>query len=103
MRIHSRADIESDQFLEEEDNDETHELDPPGFKYYLSKKVLGVLYRAVDEHKIWKDTIQQPPSKDGTGLSFYGAFLNWATDECNALGVYRWQHRTEEAGRLRLA
>ena len=55
---------EVDDFENIEEIEELDEYAPPVPKYYPSQKVLGKLYRAIDEHKLFKE-IQQPKHSDG--------------------------------------
>lgn len=54
IRIEDVDDVENSQEIEELD-----EYTPPPIRYYPSKKILGKLYRAIDEHKLFKE-ISQP-------------------------------------------
>ncbi|KIH95165.1 RNA-dependent RNA polymerase [Sporothrix brasiliensis 5110] len=115
VEVHSRKDIDLEQFMaknvdgDDADDDETHELDAPTYKYYQSTKTLGTLYRAIDERRIWQDDVRYTISNgNGDGDAdeepmFYDAFLEWATHECELLGGTNWQQRTDEALRIRSA
>ena len=54
---------EVDEFANTEEIDELDEYAPPITKYYPSQKILGKLYRAIDEHQLFKE-IQQPQRSD---------------------------------------
>ncbi|KAG7004497.1 hypothetical protein G7Y79_00025g057830 [Physcia stellaris] len=54
---------EVDEFANTEEIEELDEYAPPITKYYPSQKVLGKLYRAIDEHQLFKE-IQQPQRLD---------------------------------------
>ena len=51
--IRDRYEIELDQYVLPATNDEDEDDSEPRRKYYKSEKVLGKLYRAIDERKIW--------------------------------------------------
>lgn len=55
-RIVDKSTIELDEYIYEAapDEDEAY-ISQHKFEYYYSDKVLGHLYRAVDEQKVWKD------------------------------------------------
>ncbi|KAF2271259.1 RdRP-domain-containing protein [Westerdykella ornata] len=60
--IVDRTQIQLDELLapspdDEEDDDDA---DGPNHLYYYSEKINGVLYRAIDERKIWYDNIKIP-------------------------------------------
>lgn len=38
------------------------------YKYYMSLKILGELYRGVDEKKIWAKDVQRPVDMSGPSL-----------------------------------
>lgn len=54
---------EVDEFANTEEIDELDEYAPPTTKYYPSQKILGKLYRAIDEHQLFKE-LQQPQRSD---------------------------------------
>ncbi|OAA57426.1 RNA-dependent RNA polymerase [Niveomyces insectorum RCEF 264] len=99
--LYSRADIELEDYVDEGDGGDRHDLDAPSYRYYASEKALGVLYRAVDEGKIWYDDVRRPVGTQKP--AFRDAFLDWAGAECRKLGCYRWAHKTDEALRIRSA
>ena len=71
----------------------------PRHKYYESKKVLGELYRAIDERKIWKDDVKTTTAR---GLNFWPDFLSGLQHQIEAIGCARWEQRLDEAERIRL-
>lgn len=56
--IEENINLEDDEPDESDDDEETEETSLPRIRYYESRKVLGKLYRAIDEHQIFK-RIQQ--------------------------------------------
>lgn len=71
----------------------------PRHKYYESKKVLGELYRAIDERKIWMDDIK---TTTAPGSDFWDTFLHGIQSQIEAIGCVRWEQHLEEAERIRL-
>jgi len=99
-RLHDRSeiDLEQDRAPLEDDEDDA---DGPTHEYYTSEKVLGKLYRSIDERKIWYSDIRTAVSK--RGISFWDSFLRWASQKCKSLGAVTWTHREEEARRIQSA
>ncbi|RAL03916.1 RNA dependent RNA polymerase [Aspergillus ibericus CBS 121593] len=97
--IHSRSEIVLDQYVIQAAYDEDDDAEPPR-KYYRSENILGKLYRAIDERKIWYDDVH---SKVLTNEDeFWNEFL-WSTHErCNKIGPISWERWLDEARRIRL-
>lgn len=105
VRIYSKADIDMDDFRVDDKDDEDEGdggFSSPAYKFYPSDKILGTLYRAIDERQVWAGDIQRP-STQFDGLDLYSAFLQWATYECMEVGCVSWQHRRGEAQMIRSA
>jgi hypothetical protein len=51
--------LEFDFTLDEDSDDEG---DGPKMNYYESPKILGTLYRNVDEHRIWREDVDVRPA-----------------------------------------
>ncbi|KAI0133352.1 RdRP-domain-containing protein [Hypoxylon sp. NC0597] len=82
--------------LEDEDDESG-----PRHHYYRSDKVLGLLYRAIDEKKIWKKDIHKPV--DSHGASVWEQLLVYLKKKSMELGLFNWEARLEEARRIREA
>lgn len=80
----------------EEDGDDA---EGPRHNYYMSQKVLGELYRAIDERKIWRDDIK---TTTAVGLDFWDTLLSGIQGQIEAIGCARWEQRLGEAERIRL-
>ena len=96
--IYSKSEIALDQYVIQAAYDEDDA--EPSRKYYRSAKILGKLYRAIDERKIWYDDVhsQVPANEDG----FWNEFL-WSTHErCSRIGPISWERWLDEARRIRL-
>jgi hypothetical protein len=99
VKIHNRSELEMDAHVvqEEEDGDDA---EGPRYKYYKSEKVLGRLFRAVDERMIWEKEIKVR----GNERNFWGrlavAFESWAMKA--GYGMLDWPSRREEAEQIRL-
>lgn len=97
VRDKSEIDLEERIFQSKDPDDE----DGPRHEYYKSDKILGKLYRSVDEKKIWYEDIKTV-AHDG-GPSFWNEFIVSAQDECANFGTVEWSRRREEAERIRHA
>ncbi|XXG96387.1 hypothetical protein Hte_002669 [Hypoxylon texense] len=82
--------------LEDED-----EESGPKYQYYKSSKVLGKLYRAIDEKKIWKENIHRIASSQGT--SVWDQLSRYFRNECEKLGDVNWRPLQDDARRIRQA
>lgn len=60
--VQEKVDVEllDEQGGDEDDDDDEADQDGPRHSYYRSDKILGQLYDAVDEEKIWHQDIQLP-------------------------------------------
>jgi len=81
--------------------DDHDESEQQSYQYYTSEKVLGKLYRAIDERSIWKNDVHSVATTDGP--SFWDQFLQWADGKYHKLGGFSWQEREEEAQGIRSA
>ncbi|GKZ75896.1 hypothetical protein AnigIFM56816_003354 [Aspergillus niger] len=98
-RIHNKSDIELEEYVIQAAYDEDDDLEP-FHKYYRSEKILGKLYRGVDERQIWQEDIQSkvPPNED----EFWNEFL-WSTlERCDKIGNLSWERWLDEARHIRL-
>lgn len=57
------------------------EEDTPTYKYYESDKILGKLFRAIDEREIFAD-IQKTWKPQTLGISIFRVILNYIEDNC---------------------
>ncbi|WQF82516.1 Putative RNA-dependent RNA polymerase, eukaryotic-type [Colletotrichum destructivum] len=82
-------------------DDDDEDAVGPNHKYYRSEKILGVLYRNVDEKQIWDEDISRVVSKAGPSVwaQFVG-LMQRKIKEYSA-GLIRWETRLEEAKSLR--
>ncbi|KAI1656249.1 RdRP-domain-containing protein [Daldinia decipiens] len=79
---------------EDEDDD-----NGPGHVYYKSDKILGALYRAIDEKRIWKNDIHQSVSR--LGPSVWDQLLQYINGRYDELGYTHWETALDEARRIR--
>jgi hypothetical protein len=82
-------------------NVDDEDSDGPSYQYYKSEKILGQLYRAVDEEKIWYEDIRKVVQTDGP--SFWDSFLQWAQKKCDQFGRVDWVGRSGDAKAARSA
>lgn len=91
-----------DQYVAHQDNGDDEEgEDGPRHQYYRSEKILGQLYRAVDEGKVWAEDIRMTIAPGGP--SFWDQLLTRLNQRVRAIGPVEWQHRSAEAHRIRHA
>ncbi|EHA18336.1 hypothetical protein ASPNIDRAFT_176277 [Aspergillus niger ATCC 1015] len=98
-RIHNKSDIELEEYVIQAAYDEDDDMEP-FHKYYRSEKILGKLYRGVDERQIWQEDIQSKvqPNED----EFWNEFL-WSTlERCDKIGNLSWELWLDEARHIRL-
>jgi len=70
--------------------------------YYRSEKVLGKLYRGIDEHKIWNEEIRSTVAPHPAAV--WEELIDDLTTRCIELGAsVNWQHHVETARQLRAA
>lgn len=96
-KLRDRAEIDLDKYIIQPVEDE---LMRPVYDYYKSDKLLGQLYRAIDEQKIWKQHIR--PRRVGATTSFWSRFIQGVVAKCNIRGPIRWQDHRETARGLRV-
>ncbi|TGJ87234.1 hypothetical protein E0Z10_g1521 [Xylaria hypoxylon] len=74
----------------------------PKHRFYKSEKVLGKLYRAIDEKKIWKDDIHLNVNRFGPSL--WDELMVHITRQCDKyLGHVDWPEALDEAQSIRKA
>ena len=67
-RLYDRDEVDH---IGDPDSDEDDDEDGMGMskhRYYKSPKILGELYRGVDEKKIWREDVQRPIDKSGPSV-----------------------------------
>ncbi|KAI0537726.1 RNA dependent RNA polymerase-domain-containing protein [Xylaria digitata] len=83
---------------EEDEDDDTG----PKHQFYISDKVLGKLYRAIDEKKIWKDDIHLNVNRLGPYL--WDELMVYITRQCEKnFGHVDWRGALNEAQSIRQA
>ncbi|OTA99863.1 hypothetical protein M426DRAFT_324753 [Hypoxylon sp. CI-4A] len=80
-------------------NDDDDDDNGPGHVYYWSEKVLGKLYRAIDEKKIWKRDIHQGINRQGPLV--WDLLLSYIMKKCRKLGGIDWTAAIDNARRIR--
>ncbi|KAL9480911.1 hypothetical protein ACSS6W_005697 [Trichoderma asperelloides] len=66
-RLYDRGEIDNIGDPNEDEDDEDG-MGMAKYKYYMSLKILGELYRGVDEKKIWAKDVQRPVDMSGPSL-----------------------------------
>ncbi|KAI1860360.1 uncharacterized protein JN550_011512 [Neoarthrinium moseri] len=84
--------------------DEDDEEDSrPRYQYYRSEKILGQLFRAIDEKKIWNENVQIKHRKGAQGELWTG-FMSYVTEQCEQkIGDIAWTRCVDEAWNIRHA
>ncbi|KAJ0163617.1 RNA-dependent RNA polymerase 1 [Colletotrichum tanaceti] len=100
-QLYDRMQIKFPGRDEGNDDDGDEDAAGPNHRYYRSEKILGVLYRNVDEKQIWDEDISRVVSKAGPSVwaQFVG-LMQRKIKEYSA-GLIRWETRLEEAKSLR--
>lgn len=100
-KLLNKADIVFDEqyLLQEEGNDD--EGAAPTFRYYESDKILGHLYRAIDEKKIWDENVRiGHKNTDGPGV--WASFLDKVLEQCkDRIGSIDWKSQLDQARHIR--
>ncbi|CAJ2512005.1 Uu.00g076300.m01.CDS01 [Anthostomella pinea] len=73
----------------------------PKYKYYKSEKILGKLYRAIDEKKTWKNDIHLTVNQ--YDASVWDGVLLYTNRKCEELGGVDWKSALKEARSIRQA
>ncbi|KAK4139079.1 RNA dependent RNA polymerase-domain-containing protein [Dichotomopilus funicola] len=98
ITIHDKSEIELDDHMAPRDDDNDDD-EGPRHKFYRSEKLLGQLYRNVDERKIWAEDVKMAGWDKGP--SFWSRLLEALDQRTARLGrVVRWKHRLEVARQL---
>jgi hypothetical protein len=83
-----------------EDDDE----EGPNHIYYKSEKLLGVLYRAIDERKIWAENIRRNNAQYDNSSGFWETLVLAVKARVSEyFGDLEWSHRWAQAERIRHA
>ncbi|KAK3303922.1 RNA dependent RNA polymerase-domain-containing protein [Chaetomium strumarium] len=103
ITIHNKSDVEvlNQHVAPQNDEDDEDNDEGPRYQYYRSPKLLGQLYRAVDENKIWAEDIKM--AIRAGSASFWDQLLDAIHQRVSAIGPVEWQHRSAEAHRIRYA
>jgi hypothetical protein len=94
--IHDKSAIAMDDHVASQDKDgDDDDDDGPRHRYYGSDKILGQLYRAVEEQKIWAEDIRLTVTAGGP--PFWDQLLTALKERVSNIGSVEWQHRSQEA------
>ncbi|RDA84822.1 hypothetical protein CP532_3158 [Ophiocordyceps camponoti-leonardi (nom. inval.)] len=72
-----------DEYADKDEDDDG--MGPTRYKYYMSEKILGHLYRGVDEQKIWNEDIHKTVKKGGP--SVWDLLMTRVENDIQACGV----------------
>jgi len=101
VKIQDKSEIEMDQFTvqgEEEGDD----AEGPRHRFYKSEKILGKLYRRVDEQQIWAKDVKW--SRRGQDRDFWNRLKTGLQSSASSVGVayLDWWGKRADAEQLRL-
>ncbi|RYO82562.1 hypothetical protein DL763_008199 [Monosporascus cannonballus] len=82
------------------DGDEDDNTGPQHY-FYISEKILGKLYRAIDEQRIWKEDIRRRNNRFGP--SVWDELLLYVNEQCEEFGGIDWESVMQEARGIRQA
>ncbi|KAL5342500.1 RNA dependent RNA polymerase-domain-containing protein [Aspergillus crustosus] len=100
--ILNKRDIQLDALYVQPAQDDDDDGSGPVHAYYKSDKILGRLYRAINEHKIWKEEIRCEISPDPEAV--WTKVIHSLTRRAIEIGAsVNWKHHVETARQLRLA
>ncbi|KAG8162744.1 hypothetical protein KVR01_007222 [Diaporthe batatas] len=102
-RVVDKSEIELDQYIIEEAADEEEDqFSRPRHVFYKSEKLLGHLFRAIDEQRIWQQDIKSKVPATG-GSSFWDDFLSKTRPHYEAIvdDPRGWVSRLETAREIR--
>ncbi|KAL4862886.1 hypothetical protein BDV12DRAFT_178207 [Aspergillus spectabilis] len=100
--ISNKRDIQLDALYVQPAQDDDDADSGPVYTYYRSEKILGNLYRAINEHKIWTEEIQSEVEPDPEAV--WTKVIRSLTRRCIEMGAsVNWKHHVETARQLRLA
>jgi hypothetical protein len=81
----------------ESDDRITADDDDARYRFYESSKILGKLYRAIDEREVFA-SVQQQRGRGGGGGCVLGAVWKYIQRRC--MGI-QWEHHVERARGIR--
>lgn len=82
-------------------NDDEDDNTGPQYQYYKSDRILGKLYRAIDERRIWNDEVKVRAVRHAA--SVWDSLLLYVEDKCEELGGVDWRPALQEAHGIRQA
>lgn len=77
------------------------ESDQPTYRYYQSEKILGKLYRAINEKQIWDEHMQTDQRSNTEG--FWESFLEGVLYQYDSLQSVIWNSYEEDAWQIQHA
>lgn len=96
VKILTNSELMMDDHVAQDEEDE--DADAPLYKHYYSQKILGKLYRGIQEDKIWNENIRRAtPHSD----RFWEILIRNFQERIDAVGKTDWRCRRHEAGSLR--
>ncbi|KAK4223301.1 RNA dependent RNA polymerase-domain-containing protein [Podospora fimiseda] len=102
IQIYDKGDVELDDYVVHEYDDDDSGDPGPRLRYYKSEKIIGQLFRAVDEHRIWHESIRRTLPRGV--VPFWRDFVDKIIrDRISPLGNVNWHRRVGEATQIRRA
>lgn len=83
--------------------DEEEDAFRPAHKFYRSGKILGRLYRNIDEKRMWDQDVRRPVTTEGPTVweQFIGMMEKKLSEHAPGVGRISWEHWKAEAWALR--
>ncbi|EAQ87066.1 hypothetical protein CHGG_08319 [Chaetomium globosum CBS 148.51] len=98
ITIHDKSAIDMEEHFAPRGDDDDDDDSGPRHQYYRSDKILGQLYRAVEEQKIWAEDIKRIVQPGN--LPFWSELLACLKSRVARIGPVEWSHRSDEAHRI---
>ncbi|KAH9885923.1 rna-dependent rna polymerase [Xylariomycetidae sp. FL2044] len=99
--LKDRSEIVFDAPVAPAANDDEDDDEGPKHMYYKSDKILGELYRAIDEKKLWRRDIHL--TRTAHGASLWDEILLYINKQYSEVGGKDWTREIAEARRIRQA
>lgn len=102
-RLYNKSKIGLEQHVSHanyDDDDDDADVEEP-YRYYKSEKILGKLYRAIDEQSIWRKHVFSESETDEE--FFWNSVIDDCLRRCKSLPRTPREEHLDEAKRIRAA
>lgn len=94
----SQIDFDAQEAPTSYDSDDEYIGSSPKHQYYESEKLLGKLYRAIDEKQVWKEDIHKEVSLGSE--NFWAPLLRLFTTQCRRFNI-SWDAKIDDARQIK--